>query len=93
MGANLQQRLPGSVGSPHLRILGVGAQTTADNRRTNALLVDEIVVVASVVDFGDLAVDDADDGVAGGTAAGSLEAPANERQVELHATDILVFSS
>src|SRR5258708_3806093 len=74
-----------------LRMVPVGPETTAHDRRADPLLADEVVVVAGVIDLGDLPVNDADDRLAIGAAARDLEATADKRNAELHAADVFVL--
>src|SRR5260370_15737686 len=81
----------GNLSRRRLRMVPVGTETAAHDRRADPFLADEVVHVGRVIDLGYLPVNDVDDRLAVGTAASDLEAAPDKRNAERHAADVLVL--
>ncbi len=76
-------RSAGSVRGVRFGGLLVRPQAAAEDGRTNTIPAYHFVIVTSVVNPDDFAVDDPDDGVTVGTAAAGREASADNRERDL----------
>jgi hypothetical protein len=82
---------PSAHRGSHFGIFLVDTKTSAHDRSADALLAHDVVVVTGVVDFDNLAVNDAHDCVAVRTAAADLEAASDQRDADLYTANVLVL--